>query len=220
MYSSDKEYFADLAAAFKTELILMNYSIFTYGPTMLVSQVFVRTSMLEFISAEATSTHVVSGSYEGIAKKIFQGLDYETFYLEYESERPGDFELLRYLPVGKNVVLGVVLTKIPELENVDGLVGKVNAAADVIARGQCKKREEVIQQSLSVSPQCGFASMSQGGGVGVTEERMWEKLVQVRDLARKIWKDAVYSSYNSECTTILIADIRSSDSKHLRRGSF
>jgi methionine synthase II (cobalamin-independent) len=124
----------------------------------------------------ASSTHVVSGSYERIAKKIFQGLNYETYYLEYDSDRAGDFEPLRHLPVEKNVVLGLLSTKSPELEDVEALVGKVNAAAEVIARGQNKTREEVIRQSLGVSPQCGFASMSQGGGVGMTDEKMWEKV--------------------------------------------
>jgi methionine synthase II (cobalamin-independent) len=119
----------------------------------------------------ASSTHVVSGSYERIAKKIFQGFDYQTYYLEYDSDRAGDFEPLRHLPIGKNVVLGVVSTKDLEMESLEELVGKVNSAADVIARGQEKTRQEVLQNSLGVSPQCGFASMSQGGGVGMTEER-------------------------------------------------
>lgn len=100
----------------------------------------------------AGSTHVVSGSYEPIAKPIFTGLDYDTCYLEYDTERAGDFEPLRHLPVGKNVVLGVVSTKMSELERIENLVAKVNAAADVIAKGQGRGREEVIQTLLGVSP--------------------------------------------------------------------
>lgn len=69
----------------------------------------------------AGSTHVVSGSYEPIAKPIFTGLDYDTCYLEYDTERAGDFEPLRHLPVGKNVVLGVVSTKMSELERIENL---------------------------------------------------------------------------------------------------
>jgi len=134
---------------------------------------------------------VVSGSYEPIAKRVFTGLDYDTFYLEYDSERAGDFQPLRHLPVGKNVVLGVVSTKTPELEDTEELVAKVNAAADVIAKGQGKSKDEVIKDSLGVSPQCGFASMSIGGAKGMTTERTWEKLVLVRDLARKVWTDAI-----------------------------
>jgi methionine synthase II (cobalamin-independent) len=137
------------------------------------------------------STHIVSGSYERIAKKMFTELEYQTFYLEYESERAGDFEPLRHLPVGKNVVLGVVSSKNPELEDLGGLEEKTYAAADVIARGQGRSRQEVLRDVLGVSPQCGFASMSKGGGIGMSEERMWEKLVLCRKLAERIWGEEV-----------------------------
>lgn len=137
----------------------------------------------------AGSTSILEGSYEAIAKKLFTELDYDTFYLEYDNERAGDFAPLRHLPVGKNVVLGVVSSKDPELEDLDELVERVGEAADVIAKGQGRTREEAVRNVLGVSPQCGFASMSEAGGVGMTEERMWEKLVLVRDLARRIWPD-------------------------------
>ncbi|KAG0651052.1 hypothetical protein D0Z07_2807 [Hyphodiscus hymeniophilus] len=228
-YSSDEEYFTDLASAYQTEFDILysaglrSIQIDDPNLTYFMTDGFLKGCAEDDIDPDelldlyiwahnaclsgrpknlhvgihlcrgnmASSTHVVSGSYERIAKKIFQGLSYDTFYLEYDSDRAGDFQPLRHLPVGKNVVLGVVSTKDPELENLESLIGKVNAAADVIATGQSRSRGEVIQQSLGVSPQCGFASMSQGGGVGVTEERMWEKLVLVRDLARRIWKNAV-----------------------------
>ncbi|CZR54756.1 related to methionine synthase II (cobalamin-independent) [Phialocephala subalpina] len=135
------------------------------------------------------STHVASGSYEGIAKRLFTELEYHTFYLEYDSSRAGDFSPLRHLPIGKNVVIGIVSTKDPALEDINELEKRVWEAADVIAQGQGRSRETVVKEVLGVSPQCGFASMSAGGGVGMTEERMWEKLVLVRDLARKIWGD-------------------------------
>jgi methionine synthase II (cobalamin-independent) len=136
----------------------------------------------------ASSTHVTTGSYEGIAKKIFTQLDYDTFYLEYDdSERSGGFEPLRHLPVGKNVVLGVVSTKVAELEDLDVLERRVESAADVIAEAQGRTREVVLKEALGVSPQCGFASMSVGGGKGMNMERMWEKLVLVRELAKRIW---------------------------------
>lgn len=105
----------------------------------------------------------------------------------YDTERAGDFEPLRHLPIGKNVVLGVVSTKIPNLENLDELVALVHSAAEVIARGQRRSAEEVLQTSLGVSPQCGFASMSLGGGRGMTMDGMWEKLLLVRQLAERIW---------------------------------
>jgi len=137
----------------------------------------------------AGSTHIMSGSYERIARKMFAELTYDTYYLEYDSDRAGDFEPLRHLPVGKNVVLGVVSTKSPDMEDIDELVGRVNAAASVIARGQGRSITEVIDTSLGVSPQCGFSSMSAGGGRGVTMDRMWEKLLLVKELAERIWGD-------------------------------
>lgn len=130
---------------------------------------------------------VGAGSYERIAESMFRGLDYDSFYLEYDDERSGDFEPLRFLPKGKNVVLGLVSTKRVELESMDDLVRRVKEAAEVISKAQGRTVEEVMDDSLAVSPQCGFASQSQGGGRGMTEERQWEKLVLVRDLARKLW---------------------------------
>ncbi|CAI7616847.1 unnamed protein product [Penicillium glandicola] len=135
----------------------------------------------------AGSTHIISGSYERIAKSMFAELNYDTYYLEYDTERAGDFEPLRHLPIGKNVVLGVVSTKLANLEDLDELVSRVYAATEVIARGQGRTVAEVLDSSLGVSPQCGFASMSLGGGKGMTMERMWEKLVLVKDLAARIW---------------------------------
>ncbi|KAJ6506829.1 hypothetical protein C8R45DRAFT_1069773 [Mycena sanguinolenta] len=131
------------------------------------------------------------GSYERIAEKLLTKLNYEQFYLEYEDqERQGSFAPLRFLPRGKSVVLGIVSTKTGELEDIDVLEGRVREAAEVIAKGQGRSAEEGLD-ALAVSPQCGFASMSAYAGNGVTEEKMWAKLVLLRDLARRLWKDAV-----------------------------
>ncbi|KAJ5640246.1 uncharacterized protein N7484_008108 [Penicillium longicatenatum] len=135
----------------------------------------------------AGSNHIMSGSYERIAKKMFTELAYDTYYLEYDTDRAGDFEPLRHLPIGKNIVLGVVSTKSPDLESLDDLVTLVHSAAEVIARGQGRSAEEIIQTSLGVSPQCGFASMSLGGGRGMTIDGMWQKLSLVQHLAEHIW---------------------------------
>ena len=89
--------------------------------------------------------------------------------------------------MGKNVVLGVVSTKVAKLEDLDALVRRVERAADVIAKAQGRIREVVLKEVLGVSPQCGFASMSVGGGKDMSMERMWEKLVLVRELAKRIW---------------------------------
>ncbi|KAJ6469824.1 hypothetical protein C8R45DRAFT_908612 [Mycena sanguinolenta] len=135
----------------------------------------------------------VWGSYERIAEKMFTKLDYDQFYLEYEDqERQGSFAPLRFLPQGKSVVLGIASTKTGELEDIDILEARVREAAEVIAKGQGRCAEEVLEDTLAVSPQCGFASISSTrAGQGVTEEKMWAKLVLLRDLARRVWKDAV-----------------------------
>ncbi|KAJ6460544.1 hypothetical protein C8R45DRAFT_1179993 [Mycena sanguinolenta] len=131
---------------------------------------------------------LVWGSYERIAVKMFTKLDYDQFYLEYEDqERQGSFAPLRFLPQGKSVVLGVVSTKTGELEDIDILEARVREAAEVIGKGQKRCAEEVLEDTLAVSPQCGFASMSTiRAGRGVTEENMWAKLVLLRDLARRV----------------------------------
>ncbi|WYZ45843.1 hypothetical protein EsH8_IX_000068 [Colletotrichum jinshuiense] len=131
------------------------------------------------------------GSYEKIASLVFPGLNYNTFYLEFDDPRvSGHFEPLRFVPQGKSVVLGLVSTKVAELENKEALVARVHEAAEIMAKGQNRSVSDILADSLAVSPQCGFASHSINKGVA-TEERMWEKLVLVRDVARTIWKDAV-----------------------------
>lgn len=137
------------------------------------------------------STHWVSGSYEQIAEKLFTNTDYSSYFLEFDdTERTGGFEPLRFLPEGKNVVLGLVSTKKAELEELNTLVTKIHEAADVIAKAQGVSKEEALD-SLAISPQCGFSSSSLAGGKNMTMEGMWEKLCLVRDTARRVWKDAV-----------------------------
>ncbi|KAH8682739.1 hypothetical protein BX600DRAFT_376113 [Xylariales sp. PMI_506] len=133
------------------------------------------------------STHWVSGSYERIADKLFNGTDYQTYYLEFDDfERDGGFEPLRFLPRGKNVVLGLVSTKKGELEDPESLKASIHAAAEVIAKAQGVSQEEALD-CLALSPQCGFSSHSLAGGIGMTEERMWEKLELIRNVAREVW---------------------------------
>ncbi|KAI1446640.1 UROD/MetE-like protein [Annulohypoxylon stygium] len=133
------------------------------------------------------STHWVSGSYEKIAYKLFNETDYQTYYLEFDDlERAGGFEPLRFLPKGKNVVLGLISTKTPELEDANVIKERVHAAAEVIASAQGVSKEEAIG-CLAISPQCGFSSSSLAGGIGMTTETMWQKLQLVRDVARDIW---------------------------------
>lgn len=129
--------------------------------------------------------HFSQGSYERIAQRFFTTLHYDTFYLEYDDSRSGGFEPLRFLPRGKNVVLGVVSTKTPALEDPAELKRKVLEAADIIAQGQGRSRDEVME-CVGISPQCGFASVGVGAEE-MTEERMFEKLALVRRVAAELW---------------------------------
>ncbi|KAK5938523.1 hypothetical protein PMZ80_009494 [Knufia obscura] len=135
------------------------------------------------------SHHWVSGGYEKIAKKLFNdtvGID--TFYLEFDDEeRAGGFEPLRYLPRGKNVVLGLVSTKVADLEDKEVLVRKVKEAGKIIADAFGVGEKEAIDEALAISPQCGFSSHSMKGGKGMTWDRQWEKLELLGDVAREIW---------------------------------
>lgn len=132
------------------------------------------------------SGFLASGGYDPIAEKMFNEMDYDTFYLEYDTDRAGSFEPLKYLPRGKNVILGLISTKSAEVEDYEKMKAKVFKAADVVAKAQEVSRQEALQ-CLGVSPQCGFSSSTAGWGKGVTEEIMWQKLELVRDLAKDIW---------------------------------
>jgi len=131
--------------------------------------------------------HFSEGSYENIAEQFFKTLNYDTFYLEYDNPRSGGFEPLRFLPKHKNVVLGVVTTKDPELEDKELIKSRVTQAAEIIAKGQGRSVKEAME-NIGISPQCGFASVAVGAE-GMTEEKMFTKLKLVNDVARELWPD-------------------------------
>ncbi|KAH6605948.1 methionine synthase ii cobalamin-independent [Trichoderma cornu-damae] len=131
------------------------------------------------------SVHFSKGSYEKIAERLFTVLNYDTFFLEYDNARSGGFEPLRFLPRNKNVVLGVVTTKDPSLEDPGEMRRRVLEAASIIADGQQRSVEEAME-NIGISPQCGFASVSVGAE-GMTEDRMFAKLRLVRDVAKDLW---------------------------------
>lgn len=133
------------------------------------------------------SMHFSEGSYEAIAERFFQTLNYDTFYMEYDNPRSGRFEPLRYLPKHKNVMLGVVTTKDPELEDAELMKKKVREAAAIIAKGQGRSEQEAME-NIGISPQCGFASVAVGAE-GMTEEKMFRKLKLVQDVAKELWPD-------------------------------
>lgn len=130
------------------------------------------------------SKHFSEGAYDRIATKLFNDLDVTTYYLEYDTERAGGFEPLRHLPKNKHVVVGVVTSKFPELENQKDMVNRVYKAADCVAEGSGQTREQALNQ-LSVSPQCGFASHAEGNSL--TAEDMKNKLKLIRSIADEIW---------------------------------
>ncbi|HEY1757437.1 MAG TPA: hypothetical protein VGG72_18835 [Bryobacteraceae bacterium] len=114
------------------------------------------------------------GGYDLIAEKLFGSLDVDRFLLEYDTERSGSFEPLRRIPRGKHVVLGLVTTKEPRLESKDLLRRRIDEAA------KC-----VPIEHLSLSPQCGFASVAAGNLLSIDDQ--WRKLDLVVDVARKVW---------------------------------
>jgi len=133
------------------------------------------------------SHHFVSGGYETIAKKLFSNLNVDSFYLEYDTPRAGTFEPLKYLSKNKSVVLGIITSKFPELEDEEQLAKRVFEAAWTIASGTGEPVQEALQR-ISISPQCGFASSDEGNLL--TAADMKRKLEFVRDLATRIWTDA------------------------------
>jgi len=114
------------------------------------------------------------GGYDAIAEEVFGGLDVDRFLLEYDSDRAGGFEPLRFVPPGKQVVLGLVTTKVGGLEQQDDLLRRIEEAS-----------QYVPVENLALSPQCGFASIEQGNLLSWDEQR--RKLELVVDTARKVW---------------------------------
>jgi 5-methyltetrahydropteroyltriglutamate--homocysteine methyltransferase len=114
------------------------------------------------------------GGYDRIAEQIFAGIDVDRFLLEYDTERAGGFEPLRFVPPGKTVVLGLVTTKQGTLERQDDLLRRIEEASQYLP-----------VERLALSPQCGFASVADGNRL--TEDEQWRKLELVVDTARKVW---------------------------------
>lgn len=130
------------------------------------------------------SRHFSEGGYDRIATKLFQNLNVNTYYLEYDTPRAGGFEPLKHLPKDKNVVLGVVTSKFPELENKGEMVERVLKAAEFVAEGSSQSRREALER-MGVSPQCGFASHEEGNLLSYDD--MVDKLRLVRAIADEIW---------------------------------
>jgi len=114
------------------------------------------------------------GGYEVIAERLFGSLHVDRFLLEFDDERSGGFEPLRFVPNGKTVVLGLVTTKSPKIESQDGLRRRIDQAA-----------RYVPLERLALSPQCGFASIASGNLL--SRDDQWRKLELVANTARAVW---------------------------------
>nr|GAT50401.1 UROD/MetE-like protein [Mycena chlorophos] len=156
-----------------------------------------RTSILAFTSAEETSgyvprraasldlysqgNHFHTGDYEPMAEVLFRDLDVDTFYLEFDDERSGSFQPLRHFPPNKKLVLGVVTTKRPTLEDPEEIKLRIHQAVDVLASGIIPRtKEEALNH-----PQCGFASDYMGNPV--TEQDVRAKVGLMAKIAKDIW---------------------------------
>ncbi len=123
------------------------------------------------------STFISSGGYEPIADLMFNKLNIDGYFLEWDNDRSGGFEPLRFLPKGKTVILGLVTSKTGALETRDTLLRRIDEASKFAPLDQ-----------LCLSPQCGFASTEEGNTLA--EEEQWAKLKLVVDVAKEVWGSA------------------------------
>jgi 5-methyltetrahydropteroyltriglutamate--homocysteine methyltransferase len=121
------------------------------------------------------STWVASGGYEPVAEVLFNQINSDAYFMEYDTDRAGGFEPLRFMPRGeKMVVLGIMTSKTGELESKDELKRRIDDAAKFLRLEQ-----------LALSPQCGFASTEEGNTL--TEDQQWAKLSRCVEVAQEVW---------------------------------
>jgi 5-methyltetrahydropteroyltriglutamate--homocysteine methyltransferase len=123
------------------------------------------------------STWFAEGGYEPVAEILFNNINVDAYFLEYDDERSGDFAPLRFVPKNKVVVLGVISSKIPQLENIDDVVRRIDEAAKYMPL-----------ENMCVSPQCGFSSTSHGNNL--TMDDQWRKMELVVNTAIKVWGES------------------------------
>ncbi|HYD76357.1 5-methyltetrahydropteroyltriglutamate--homocysteine S-methyltransferase [Ramlibacter sp.] len=120
------------------------------------------------------STFAAAGNYEPVAEALLKEMDIDAYFMEYDDDRSGDFRPLRYLPKGKTVVLGLVTTKVGQLESKDVLKRRIDEAS-----------KYAPMEQLALSPQCGFSSTVHGNNIAVQDQR--NKLRLVIETAREVW---------------------------------
>jgi 5-methyltetrahydropteroyltriglutamate--homocysteine methyltransferase len=120
------------------------------------------------------STFIASGGYEPVADLVFNQINVDGYFMEWDDDRSGGFEPLRFLPKGKQVVLGLVTSKFGSVESKDNLKRRIEEAAKFAPLDQ-----------LCLSPQCGFASTEEGNVLA--EDEQWAKLARIVEVAREVW---------------------------------
>ncbi|WP_293856145.1 5-methyltetrahydropteroyltriglutamate--homocysteine S-methyltransferase [uncultured Alsobacter sp.] len=120
------------------------------------------------------STFIASGGYEPVAEVLFNAMPVDGYFMEWDTDRAGGFEPLRFLPKGKHVVLGLVTSKTGTLEKKDDIRRRIDEATKYVSLDQ-----------LCLSPQCGFASTQEGNTLA--EEEQWAKLRMIVELAEEVW---------------------------------
>ena len=120
------------------------------------------------------STYAFEGGYDPVAPYLFAHENVQAFYLEFDTPRAGGFEPLKHVADGKKVVLGLVTSKQPGLEDEDALIARIHEAA-----------QYVPLENLYLSPQCGFASCEIGNKL--TEEEQWAKIALIQKVAKRVW---------------------------------
>ena len=120
------------------------------------------------------SAYFSSGPYDSVAKELFGEENVDAYYLEYDDERSGGFEPLKYVSGDKKVVLGLITTKSPALEDKAAVIARIHEAAKYVPLDR-----------LYLSPQCGFASCEIGNKL--SEEQQWAKLASVKEIAEEVW---------------------------------
>jgi 5-methyltetrahydropteroyltriglutamate--homocysteine methyltransferase len=120
------------------------------------------------------SSWIAQGGYEPVAEILFNQIGVDGYFMEFDTERAGGFEPLRFVPENKMVVLGLVTSKSGALESADSLKRRIDDAARYVALDQ-----------LCLSPQCGFASTEEGNVL--SEDEQWAKLARIVEVARHVW---------------------------------
>jgi 5-methyltetrahydropteroyltriglutamate--homocysteine methyltransferase len=123
------------------------------------------------------SVWFAEGGYEPVAEVLFQNINVDAYFLEYDDKRSGDFAPLRFVPREKAVVLGIISSKVPQLESPDDLRRRIDEASRYMPL-----------ENMCISPQCGFSSTHHGNEL--THDDQWRKLELVVNTATKVWGEA------------------------------